>query len=385
MQSTASPASSPGSSPSSSPPTSAAHPSLTAMSEHPSRLLQEVLASASSLPTQSSASMSPSSRPPRSVPSSTSHPHSHHNASGRASNASSGPRSVDSTSSRGSVASAGHGQTAVGAPSAADPGFTSPRENAPYTITAPFPMRLPEYTDATRIFESKHTIVYHATRVSDGLEVVLKVPNSRSPGRSRLLVFGQQYELLKSIEAQAAAVSETEPSSAMSSQSHSSAGSVHGAAHGPGSELEKGSSTGSVHSITPATQHSSLSQGVIRAYDLISIHNTLILVCEYFNGPSLHSYLSTAQYSDGFPLVEFLCVGIKMSHVLYDIHQQSIIHRDITASNILYSRTTGEIKVSARRLTHRPAARHPLPLTHSSLHHPLPVCDHPLFPYVPDH
>ena len=34
-----------------------------------------------------------------------------------------------------------------------------------------------------------------------------------------------------------------------------------------------------------------------------------------------------------------------MSHVLYDIHQQSIIHRDITASNILYSRSTGEIKV----------------------------------------
>ena len=224
--------------------------------------------------------------------------------------------------------------------------MSSPKEkNAPYTITAPFPMRLPEYTDATRIFESKHTIVYHATRVSDGLEVVLKVPNSRNPGRSRLLVFGQQYELLKSIEAQAAAVSETEPSSALSSQSHSSAGSGIGAALGPGSALEKNSSTGSVHSITPATQHASLSQGVIRAYDLISIHNTLILVCEYFNGPSLHSYLSTAQYSDGFPLVEFLCVAIKLSHILYDIHQQSIIHRDITASNILYNRTTGDLKV----------------------------------------
>ena len=31
--------------------------------------------------------------------------------------------------------------------------------------------------------------------------------------------------------------------------------------------------------------------------------------------------------------------------MLYDIHQESIIHRDITASNILYNRGTREIKV----------------------------------------
>ena len=201
-------------------------------------------------------------------------------------------------------------------------------------------MRLPDYSDATKIFESKHTIVYHATRVSDGLEVVLKVPNSRNPGRSRLVIFGQQFDLLKSIEAQAA-TADSEPGSGASEHSRSS----HASSHHSGSAVSSAPGAGSGHSLTPASQHSSLSQGVIRAYDLISIHSTLVLVCEYFNGPSLHSYLSTAQYSNGFPLVEFLCVGIKMSHVLYDIHQQSIIHKDITASNILYSRTTREIKV----------------------------------------
>ena len=222
--------------------------------------------------------------------------------------------------------------------------LSTPREREPpqpYTLTSPFPLRLSEYTDATRIFESKHTVVYHATRVSDGVEVVLKLPNSRNPGRSRLLVFGQQFELLKSIEAQATAT-ETEPGSGASQQSR---GSSHASGVRDGAVSIGEGSVASTRSITPATQHSSLSQGVIRAYDLISVHNTLILVCEYFNGPSLHSYLSTAQYSNGFPLVEFLCVGIKLAHVLYDIHQQSIIHRDITSSNILYNRQTREIKV----------------------------------------
>jgi serine/threonine protein kinase len=156
-----------------------------------------------------------------------------------------------------------------------------------------------------------------------------------------LAVFGQQFDLLKSIEAQAAASEASEPNSALSNLSRSS----HGSSSSRHSQPP--TSTSSVHStsLTPAAQHSSLSQGVIRAYDLISIHNTLILVCEYFNGPSLHSYLSTAQYSNGFPMVEFLCIGIKLSHVLYDIHQQSIIHKDITASNILYSRQSKQIRI----------------------------------------
>ena len=209
--------------------------------------------------------------------------------------------------------------------------------STPYTIMSPFPIKLPDYSEATKIFESKHTVVYHATRVSDGVDVVLKLPNSKQPGRARLLVFGQQFDLLKSIEAQGQRMT-SEPSSGVSGASGQSS---------PGVSVSTASSgSNSTASLSHSSPHySSLSEGVIRAYDLISIHSTLILVCEYFNGPSLHSYLSTAAYSNGFPLVEFLCLGIKLSHVLYDVHQQNIIHKDITASNILYNRQTRQIKI----------------------------------------
>lgn len=208
--------------------------------------------------------------------------------------------------------------------------------SSPYTISSPFPIRLPDYSEAIKIFESKHTVVYHATRVSDGVDVVLKLPNSKQPGRARLLVFGQQFDLLKSIEAQGRRIT-SEPSSGASLASGQSSPSV-------STSTVSSSGAGSAHSHSlPA--YSSLSEGVIRAYDLISMQSTLILVCEYFNGPSLHSYLSTSAYSNGFPLIEFLCLGIKLSHVLYDVHQQNIIHKDITASNILYNRQTRQIKI----------------------------------------
>ena len=210
--------------------------------------------------------------------------------------------------------------------------------SAAYTIVSPFPIRLPDYSEATKIFESKHTVVYHATRVSDGVDVVLKLPNSKQPGRARLLVFGQQFDLLKSLEAQGQRMS-SEPSSGASGASGQSSPSV------SVSTGSSGANSTSSHTLSSANHFSSLSEGVIRAYDLISINSTLILVCEYFNGPSLHSYLSTAAYSNGFPLIEFLCLGIKLSHVLYDIHQQNIIHKDITASNILYNRQTRQIKI----------------------------------------
>ena len=147
---------------------------------------------------------------------------------------------------------------------------------------------------------------------------------------------------------------ESEPNSGRSNQSRSSASSTSSS-----SPSQLSSQSVSTRGLTPASLQSSLSEGVIRAYDLISVHNTLILVCEYFNGPSLHSYLSTTAYSNGFPLVEFLCIAIKLSHVLYSIHQQNIIHRDITASNILYNRSHGTDQ------DHRSAQR-------SSPHRPLP-------------
>ena len=250
-------------------------------------------------------------------------------ASTSSSNSSPGEAAVSSDASTASPTSI----TILPSPSELRPSRST---SSPYTIMSPFPIKLPDYSEATKIFESKHTVVYHATRVSDGVDVVLKLPNNKQPGRARLLVFGQQFDLLKSIEAQGQRMS-SEPTSGASAASGQSSPTISVSAASSDSQSSMGKSS------TPS--YSPLSEGVIRAYDLISINSTLILVCEYFNGPSLHSYLSTAAYSNGFPLVEFLFLGIKLSHVLYDIHQQNIIHKDITASNILYNRQTRQIKI----------------------------------------
>ena len=259
--------------------------------------------------------------------------HRHHSRPGNTQSAAS------SSSVASSISSTGSPSPITILPSAHD---LKPSRSAssPYTITSPFPIRLPEYSEATKVFESKHTVVYHATRVSDGVDVVLKLPNSRQPGRARLLVFGQQFDLLKSIEAQGQRIASEPSSGASVSSGHSSP--TLSVSTGNSNNNNAGSASVHHHS---GQQHSSLSEGVIRAYDLISIQSTLILVCEYFNGPSLHSYLSTSAFSSGFPLIEFLCLGIKLSHVLYDVHQQNIIHKDITASNILYNRQTRQIKI----------------------------------------
>ncbi len=92
--------------------------------------------------------------------------------------------------------------------------------------------------------------------------------------------------------------------------------------------------------------------GVIRAYDLlptVGVHGatsgSLILVCEYFPGPSLQSYMNSRLFSRGFGVLELLKLGISISHTLGQIHSENILHKDITSSNILYDRSRQEVKL----------------------------------------
>ena len=185
---------------------------------------------------------------------------------------------------------------------------------------------IPGFEDLVKIFESRQTIVLRGVRQSDGMECVLKMPNLRylngaskpeekpngdgssaasgtskkdgvpetgAPSRHRLAVFAQQYELLKNLEAR---------------------------------KIE----------------------GVIKAYDLLSIGpngNSLCLMCEYFPGPSLQSYMASRLFSRGFGVLELLKLGISISHTLGQIHAENVLHRDLTASNILYDRASQTMKI----------------------------------------
>lgn len=147
------------------------------------------------------------------------------------------------------------------------------------------------YTNYEKIFESRHTLVFKAVRSYDELPVVIKTPNVPNPGRHRLSQFALQYELLKSLES---------------------------------------------HDI----------DGVIYAYDLIPINDSLALVTEYFNGSSLHHLVNNNdQYKYGMDLIEFLQLAISISKTLGEVHNNGIIHKDVTASNILYDTVTQQSKL----------------------------------------
>lgn len=173
---------------------------------------------------------------------------------------------------------------------------------------------IPGFEDLTKIFESKQTIVLRGVRQADGVECVLKMPNlstgsgnqstknprpspanggggkETTPSRHRLAIFAQQYELLKNLELRGI-------------------------------------------------------EGVIRAYDLLPLGDSLVLVTQYFHGPSLQSYMNSRMFARGFGVLELLKIGIKISHTLGQIHENTIIHRDITSSNILYNRTSQEVRI----------------------------------------
>ena len=69
-----------------------------------------------------------------------------------------------------------------------------------------------------------------------------------------------------------------------------------------------------------------------------------MLVCEYFDGPSLSSWLRGCGGA-GFGVAEVLYIGWRVASVLAELHGQQILHRDLTASNVLYSKTTGQVMI----------------------------------------
>lgn len=83
------------------------------------------------------------------------------------------------------------------------------------------------------------------------------------------------------------------------------------------------------------------SEHVVRAYDLISIQNSLLLVEEDFQAQTLASVIE----DQGMDLLNALEASIAIAEAVGDIHHQHIIHKDIKPQNILINAATNQIKI----------------------------------------
>ncbi len=144
---------------------------------------------------------------------------------------------------------------------------------------------IPGYHILDTIHDGTKSLIYRALRESDRRPVILKLLKDPYPTSAMLARYRQEYELLKHLEA--AGVND-----------------------------------------------------VIRAYDLQSQGNGLLLVMEDIRGESLKRFLQTRDLS----LEEFLRLAIKMATVLQAIHAHGIIHKDVNPSNIVINTDTGRLQ-----------------------------------------
>ncbi|MBV9792215.1 MAG: serine/threonine-protein kinase PknK, partial [Chloroflexi bacterium] len=138
------------------------------------------------------------------------------------------------------------------------------------------------------IFEQVHvgvaSLVYRATRNSDGKPVVLKLLNNDYPSPAELVKFRRQYDIVKDIKL----------------------------------------------------------PGVVQVYALEHCNNTLALIMEDFGGSSLKH----TPGANSFDITTFLNIAIQLADILGAIHQKGIIHKDIKPQNIIINPKTDQIKLT---------------------------------------
>ncbi len=142
---------------------------------------------------------------------------------------------------------------------------------------------IPGYQVSRQIYESEISRLYQGQREADNLPVIFKVLKAEYPTPEELTRYKQEYELTRELNI----------------------------------------------------------AGAIRAYSLVKHDKNLVMVLEDFGGESLRKWIA----KEKFKLAEFLDIAIKTAGSLGQIHAAHIIHKDINPSNIIYNRTTGEVKI----------------------------------------
>ncbi|MEA5569516.1 protein kinase domain-containing protein [Calothrix sp. UHCC 0171] len=84
-------------------------------------------------------------------------------------------------------------------------------------------------------------------------------------------------------------------------------------------------------------------EGVVRVYELETLHNYLVLVAEDFGGISLKKFISKYR---NLPIETFLAIALQITKALISLHTNKIIHKDIKPSNIIINPETREVKIT---------------------------------------
>jgi len=144
-------------------------------------------------------------------------------------------------------------------------------------------MSILNYQISAQIYESGSSRIYRARRENDSLPVILKQLKREYPTPEELARFRREYEITRTFK----------------------------------------------------------TDGIIRAYDLLSYQHTLVMILEDFGGDSLANIL----HSRSLTLMEFLELAIAIAGSLTAVHTRHIMHKDINPSNIIWNPRTGQLKL----------------------------------------
>ena len=139
------------------------------------------------------------------------------------------------------------------------------------------------------VHESTNTLIRRAVRTSDGKPVILKFLRDMSATPERLARFKREYEITASLNP------------------------------GNGSSVE----------------------GVVRAHAIESQNNEHFLVLEDFGAISLDLIGDQSAWT----VSNFLKLAIQVTDALGEVHQRTIIHKDVNPSNIIFNPSTQQAKL----------------------------------------
>ncbi|MFT5470253.1 MAG: putative ATPase/signal transduction histidine kinase [Verrucomicrobiales bacterium] len=140
------------------------------------------------------------------------------------------------------------------------------------------------YEITEQVYESPNSVIFR-TRRSAGEGSVLKVLKADSPSQKEIVRFHQEYAIAKRID----------------------------------------------------------SPYVAKIFDLIDRDNVVALQVEDIGAQSLSAWIELEQ--GPLPLLEALEVGISVCRGLAGIHDNRIAHKDISSSNVIWNRTTNQVKI----------------------------------------
>jgi len=148
--------------------------------------------------------------------------------------------------------------------------------------------RILDYQITDQIYESNHSLIYRSQCKTSLQSFILKMLNKEYPTPNEIARFRREYEITRKLDI----------------------------------------------------------LGVIKPIRLEEYKNTLVMVFEDFAGNSLAKELVLRRSkSKTLNLTEFLEISLQIANILGQVHQESIIHKNINPSNLIWNQQTRQIQI----------------------------------------